>query len=202
MCVYGIIGLPKSLAELEEPTLQKNIQLGLDLRGGSHLILQVQVQDAVKVEADQAMERLKEELRKAGIDYASMDRNDPTTHRGGRFRSRSTSTASRRPRPADFRRIVAERFPALGADAGQFHRLPDEHEAHRDCLTMKTDTVERSIQTIEQRINGLGLTEPVVQQYGRRGRGVRDSGAIARRGRSGAREGDHADGGDAGDLPR
>src|SRR2546430_13692416 len=39
--------------------------LGLDLRGGSHLILQVQVQDAVKAEADQTIERLKEELSKA-----------------------------------------------------------------------------------------------------------------------------------------
>ncbi len=59
--------------------MAKNIQLGLDLRGGSHLIMQVQVQDAMKVEADQAMELLKEELRKAGIDYAAMDRNDPAT---------------------------------------------------------------------------------------------------------------------------
>ncbi len=83
VCVYGIIGLPKSRAELEE-NVQKNIKLGLDLRGGSHLILEVQVQDAMKVEADLAMEQLKEALRKAGVDYASMDRNDPGDDRGGR----------------------------------------------------------------------------------------------------------------------
>ena len=44
VCIYGIVGLPKSRAELAE-NLQKNIKLGLDLRGGSHLILEVQVQD-------------------------------------------------------------------------------------------------------------------------------------------------------------
>ena len=48
--VYGIIGLPKSVSDLKD-NLKKNIKLGLDLRGGSHLVLQVQVQDAVKVEA-------------------------------------------------------------------------------------------------------------------------------------------------------
>ena len=76
LCVYGIIGIPKSRASLEE-NLARNIHLGLDLKGGSQLVLQVQVQDAMKAEADQAIERLKDELRKAGIDYAAIDRNDP-----------------------------------------------------------------------------------------------------------------------------
>ena len=76
LCVYGIIGLPKSKADLMK-NLEKNVRLGLDLRGGSHLILQVQVQDALKAEADQSIERLKEELAKANIDYAGVDRNDP-----------------------------------------------------------------------------------------------------------------------------
>src|SRR5260370_19487955 len=76
LCIYGIIGLPKSKAELLK-NVQDNVRLGLDLRGGSHLILQVQVQDAVKAEADQVLERVKDELNKAGIDYARLDRNDP-----------------------------------------------------------------------------------------------------------------------------
>src|SRR5437660_12461500 len=76
LCIYGIIGVPKSKAELIK-NLQENVRLGLDLRGGSHLILQVQVQDALKAEADQVIERLKEELNRANIDYAGIDRNDP-----------------------------------------------------------------------------------------------------------------------------
>src|SRR5712692_6918376 len=76
LCIYGIIGVPKSKADLVS-NLRENVRLGLDLRGGSHLILQVQVQDAAKAEADQVIERLKEELRKANIDLSSLDRNDP-----------------------------------------------------------------------------------------------------------------------------
>jgi len=76
LCVYGIIGLPKSKDELVR-NIQNNVKLGLDLRGGSHLILQVQVQDAVKAEADRVMEVLKEELGRTGIDYAGFDRNEP-----------------------------------------------------------------------------------------------------------------------------
>ena len=45
ICVYGIIGLPKNQAELVK-NWNENIKLGLDLKGGSQLVLQVQVQDA------------------------------------------------------------------------------------------------------------------------------------------------------------
>ena len=38
LCVYGIIGLPRSVSDLKD-NLKKNIKLGLDLRGGSHLVL-------------------------------------------------------------------------------------------------------------------------------------------------------------------
>src|SRR6476646_7188482 len=53
------------------------IRLGLDLKGGSHIVLQIQVQDAFKAEADGVIERLKEAMRKANIAYTSIDRNDP-----------------------------------------------------------------------------------------------------------------------------
>jgi preprotein translocase subunit SecD len=76
ICIYGIIGLPKSKDELIA-NWNRNIRLGLDLRGGTHLVMQVQLQDAFKAAADGVMDRLKDEMKKAGIDYAAMDRNDP-----------------------------------------------------------------------------------------------------------------------------
>src|SRR5579884_2992606 len=75
-CVIGIIGFPKSLADVKA-NWEKNIRLGLDLKGGSHLVLQVQVQDAVKTNADQAIDRLKDDLKKQNITWAGIDRNDP-----------------------------------------------------------------------------------------------------------------------------
>src|ERR1700739_2323361 len=75
-CIIGVIGFPKSLADLKR-NWQNNIRLGLDLKGGSHLVLQVQVQDAVKANADQTMDRLKDDLKKQSVSWTSMDRNDP-----------------------------------------------------------------------------------------------------------------------------
>ena len=57
--------------------VQQNIHLGLDLRGGTHLILQVQVNDAVNAETDQTIERLKDALKKKNIAYGDVLKLDP-----------------------------------------------------------------------------------------------------------------------------
>jgi preprotein translocase subunit SecD len=59
ICVFGIIVIPKSGADIAK-NFSDNIRLGLDLKGGTHLVLEIQVQDAVKAEADQTADRLKE----------------------------------------------------------------------------------------------------------------------------------------------
>jgi preprotein translocase subunit SecD len=164
ICVYGIIGLPTSKQQLIA-NWKQNIKLGLDLRGGSHLVLQVQVQDAFKAEADQTMERLKEELRKANVNYTAMDRNDPTTlEDADRIQINIRGVASER--TGDFRAMVTERFPTwiltpVNSTDYRMNLRPTE------ALNLRKDTVERSMNTIENRINALGLTEPVIQQRGR-----------------------------------
>jgi preprotein translocase subunit SecD len=164
LAVYGIIGLPKSKEELVS-NLQNNIKLGLDLKGGSHLVLQVQVQDAAKAEADRTMEGLKEEFRKAGIEYGGMDRNDPQS-----IEQTDSIQINIHGVPAlksgDLRAVVSERYPAwnLTAATSSDYRL---NMKQTELLTLKKDTVERTMQTIENRVNGLGLTEPTIQQRGR-----------------------------------
>ncbi len=76
ICLFGIIGLPRSVDQLKA-NVAHNIHLGLDLKGGSHLVLQVQVQDAAKTTADQTIEALRDEARTANIAVAGFDRNDP-----------------------------------------------------------------------------------------------------------------------------
>ena len=166
VCVFGIIGFPKSKDALLD-NLRHNIRLGLDLKGGSHLIYQVQVQDAVKTEADQTMERMKEEMRKQSIDYAAIDRNDPATVEDT---DKIEITVKGVPvaKTTAFRNLVSERF-------GQWVLTPVNSTDYRltmrpsELVTLKRDTVDRSIQTISNRINQLGLTEPTVQQYGQAG---------------------------------
>ena len=62
-CIYGIIGLPKSKADLIA-NWKKNIHLGLDLSGGTQLVMQVQLQDAFKAYADAAIQRMEDAIRR------------------------------------------------------------------------------------------------------------------------------------------
>src|ERR1700740_513676 len=79
VCIYGVIGLPKSKSELIA-NWNKNIHLGLDLSGGTQLGMQVHLQDAFKAFADNAIDRFKNELKKDNIDYTGdITRNDPQT---------------------------------------------------------------------------------------------------------------------------
>lgn len=164
LCAYGIIGLPKSLADLKA-NVQKNIRLGLDLKGGSHLVLQVQVQDAFKVEADQVIERLKEELKKAGIQYASMERNDPQSLVEA-DQIQVTIKGVDSLRAGDFRSIVNDQLPdwILTAVNLTDYRLTIKPT---EAIKLKQDTVTQSIHTIQRRIDGLGLAETAVRPRGR-----------------------------------
>src|SRR5580692_6289544 len=78
ICLFGIIGFPRSVDQLKA-NIGKNIHLGLDLQGGSHFVLGVQVQDAAKGQADQVIESLRDETRASNISVAGFDRNDPET---------------------------------------------------------------------------------------------------------------------------
>src|SRR6267378_3630288 len=75
---YGIFGIPKSLTPGGLlSAMHERIHLGLDLRGGTHLILQVQVNDAVNADSDRAIERLKDVLRDGKITYTDVSKPDP-----------------------------------------------------------------------------------------------------------------------------
>src|SRR3954451_22495380 len=72
VCIYGVIGLPRSKDELVA-NWHKNIRLGLDLRGGTYLVVRVQQQDAFNAQAGADAERLKEAAKKAGVTYGEVE---------------------------------------------------------------------------------------------------------------------------------
>src|SRR5271167_2215502 len=79
--LVGIFGIPKSFTPAGLlAALQERIHLGLDLKGGTHLILQVQVNDAVNADSDRAVERLKDDLMAKNISYAEIAKPDPQQH--------------------------------------------------------------------------------------------------------------------------
>jgi preprotein translocase subunit SecD len=165
-CIFGVIGFPKSMADLRR-NWENNIRLGLDLKGGSHLVLQVQVQDAVKANADQAIERLKDDLKKQNITWNSIDRNDPQRPEDADS-VEITIKGMMATQSSAFRNLINERYSdwVLTAQNSTDYSLRMKPS---ELVALKRDTVEREIQTISNRINQLGLTEPSVQQYGRAG---------------------------------
>ena len=80
VCIYTLVCLPTfptSVAQLKD-NFSHQIKLGLDLQGGTHLILQVQVQEAIAQETDQTVDRLTSQMRTKNIHYDEVRRVDDT----------------------------------------------------------------------------------------------------------------------------
>ena len=164
VCLYGIMGVPTSRAQITD-NLKRNIRLGLDLRGGSQLVIQVQLQDAFKAEADDVINRMKDALRKAGIEYADITRNDPQSiQQADQIQINVSGIPATK--AGDFRKLVNDNF------ADVWILTPVNQTDYRlnmkpsEALRLKADTLTQSTNTIEKKINGLGLTEATVQPRG------------------------------------
>jgi len=162
-CIYYLIGLPgfpKSFAQVKD-NFGHQIKLGLDLQGGTHLILQVQVQEAIAQETDQTVDRLTNELRTKNIHYDELRRVDDTHIL---VRNIDPSQLSQ------FRDLVNAQYanvwdlsPTAGDPSGYTLTLRASAIAQ-----IKESTMTQSLETIERRINALGLTEPTIQRRGGR----------------------------------
>ncbi|MGH9511642.1 MAG: protein translocase subunit SecD [Terriglobales bacterium] len=159
--LYGTFGVPDNwsgrglLAAMES-----RIHLGLDLKGGTHLILQVQVNDAVNVETDSAVERLKEDLQTRKVNYADITKPDPVNHPEQILIKGTPPEAS-----SDLRSIVEDRLPEydLKSGADNTWTVTMKPQALTD---LKKQAVTEAISTIRNRIDQLGVTEPTIQEHG------------------------------------
>ncbi|HEY7406332.1 MAG TPA: protein translocase subunit SecD [Candidatus Angelobacter sp.] len=158
--LYGIFGIPGSLSGdgLKEAVL-KNIHLGLDLKGGTHLILQVQVSDAINAESDRAIEILRDEFSKARITYADISKPDPNQPEKVVIKGLLPDSSTQ------VRDIVQSKLPEFaqtqGADNSQVLTLKPEQIAQ-----LKSDTLDKSIEAIRNRVDALGVSEPLIQKNG------------------------------------
>src|SRR5882724_6409592 len=159
--LFGIFGVPESFSrEGILASMAKRINLGLDLRGGTHLILQVKVNDAVNVDAQNTMEVLKEQLRTRKIDYADIvqtdQQNNPdhVTLKGVQAGARS-----------DLMTIVQDHLPQYDLTSGADNSW---NLAMKPSLLadLKNKAVTQAIETIRNRIDALGVSEPTIQEHG------------------------------------
>jgi len=154
----------KSLAAIKQngwlAGLQQNIHLGLDLKGGTHLILQVMVNDAVSADSDQVIERLKDDLRQKNISYADISKPDPTAN-PDRIVIKGVGPNN----SSALKTIVDERLPEYTLQQGVegSYVLAMKQQA---LTQLKSRAVEQAIETIRNRIDQLGVSEPVIQEHG------------------------------------
>ena len=164
---YGIFGIPagfsgSALANglLSSGVFRNGIHLGLDLKGGTHLILQVQVNDAVNVDSDNAVEILKDGLRKAKINYAEITKPDPANHPEQIVLKGVPPDGT-----SQLRDIVSTKLPEYDASSG----LNDTWTVAMKPTALndtKNRAVTQAIETIRTRVDSLGVTEPVIEEHG------------------------------------
>jgi preprotein translocase subunit SecD len=136
------------------------VHLGLDLRGGIHLVLQVVIDDALKATVDDAVVTAREEANRQGIQFASIQRVDPTS-----FSVEGVEPA----RVKDMRDILRDSFGGSwevhqkGED-GFITKMTEVY--HRD---LSRRTVDEAMRTLERRVNQLGVAEPVIARHGSTG---------------------------------
>ncbi len=130
----------------------ETMKLGLDLNGGVQLVLRVDTDDALQAETAAAAGQLREALTRSGVAFTTVEATSPTEFAVAGIADDSA-----------FRRVSAASeiaFERVAQPGGHVFRM----RPHA-VTQLRDDTVQRSQQTIERRVNELGVAEPIVARY-------------------------------------
>ena len=162
--IYGILGphtSGSSLKESPKEALAQNINLGLDLKGGTHLVLQVHVIEAVAAATDRDIQRIETALQGAGIAGATVSKPDPNGQPGTIVISGVT--------PANTAQVTSL---LGGSDYGDYDVARQGDGTIKVSMKaaavtdLENRTLDTSIEVIRDRIDALGTKEPLIQKYG------------------------------------
>jgi preprotein translocase subunit SecD len=152
---WVLIGVVTALAAfLMWPPAEK-IHLGLDLKGGIHLVLQVNTEDALRAEVDAAMERLRQALTEKGFPPESMARTQDNL--GFTFKPAANTD------PAVLTKVLEEKLPEFTVSQGVTVSCRLQEAVVRDLRDM---AVRQALETIRNRVDQFGVAEPVIQRQG------------------------------------
>ncbi|MBM3820749.1 MAG: protein translocase subunit SecD [Acidimicrobiia bacterium] len=134
------------------PPSQK-VNLGLDLKGGVHLVLRVQTDQALRVETETTVERLRDAVNRAGVQYTRLEATGPTT-----FEIEAVSNDQAFRQAA----IEADTVFARSSGVGKYTYTMRPNLV----VQLREEAVNQALQTIERRVNELGVAEPIVARQG------------------------------------
>ncbi|MGA7884910.1 MAG: protein translocase subunit SecD [Acidobacteriaceae bacterium] len=158
--IYGIFGIPHGFSGTAvKDSILNRIHLGLDLKGGMHLVLQVEVNEAVGAQADSDAASMQTAFQQNGIVGASITR--PDTNRPDFLQITGVPAA----KTADVSSLLNAQF------GSQYDIAPGPNNTWTMTMkpTVESDlkqrALDRSIDVIQSRINSLGVSEPIVEPY-------------------------------------
>jgi preprotein translocase subunit SecD len=159
-CLWGLFARPSFPTSWQQAkdNFHQRIKLGLDLQGGTHLVLQVQVEQAVQYECNRAIDELTNQLRDKSIKVGDVRRVSDT---------QILVTNLNLAQSGALRDIVTNQLPdwdlapAAGQNNGFMLTLKPAAVA-----AVKSQTMEQALDTIRRRIDALGLTEPTIAPTG------------------------------------
>jgi preprotein translocase subunit SecD len=135
----------------------KQLKLGLDLKGGVHIVLRVQTDDALKMTTTTTSEQLREALKSANIPVTSITVTSPMS-----FRVEGIP----QDKDAEFTRLADDQTAVnyeRNSGAGGTY---DFTMRPNIAATMREQAVTQARETIDRRVNELGVAEPNISLYG------------------------------------
>ena len=157
----GHEALKKSPTAPPDPTtadvLRNGLKLGLDLRGGIHLVLQVKTSDALRVEAQDTLERLKDEGTKRGV---------PVNPAGPAEATGFTLRLDEKTDQAKLKDLVRTVLPSQMWSVDERGR--EWRVGFRDVekSAIEDQATRQAVETIRNRVDALGVAEPAIQRQG------------------------------------
>ncbi|HYA29466.1 MAG TPA: protein translocase subunit SecD [Acidobacteriota bacterium] len=135
------------------------INLGLDLQGGSHLVLGVKVDKAIENNVERVKGELINGLREKGVSSVTVDREGTQIH------VRVAATDAERVRgilKSDYANLIEAKSPQTNAGSSDFYLTLSKEELR----SLHDYAVDQSLETIRNRIDQFGVSEPIIQREG------------------------------------
>jgi preprotein translocase subunit SecD len=135
------------------------INLGLDLQGGSHLVLGVKVDKAIENNVERIRGNLINVLREKGVSGVSVERV------GTQIQVKVAATNAERVRgilKSDFGHLVEAKTPQTSGGISEFYLTLSKEELR----SLRDYAVDQSLETIRNRIDQFGVSEPIIQREG------------------------------------
>lgn len=163
MTIAGLVYLiPTFVEPMSEPWSRflpaNKVQLGLDLQGGTHLVLEVKVDRAI----ENSMERMRSDMirvvREKGVSGVTVERE------GLQLQVRASAASSEQMRgllKSEFGNLIEAKSPQTVEGATTFYLTLSKEEIR----SLRDYAVDQSLETIRNRIDQFGVSEPIIQRH-------------------------------------